>query len=191
MQNTINNRRIKTEDLILIPLFTALIAVGAFIKIPIGVVPISLQFVFCALAGLILGSKKGFLSVLIYLMIGLVGIPIFTKGGGPQYVLYPSFGYLIGFLLASFVIGYLSEKFSSTNIIKLFFINFIGLIVVYTIGVLYLFAIMKFYNGTPMAFTKAIKVGALAFILGDTIWCIVAALVASRINTITNNKYRK
>ena len=63
-------------------LFTALIAVGAFIKIPIPVVPFTLQFLFTTLAGLLLGSKMGAVSVIAYMVLGLVGLPIFSEGGG-------------------------------------------------------------------------------------------------------------
>lgn len=190
MENKIS-KRIETKDMILIPLFTSLIAIGAFIKIPIGVVPVTLQFVFCALAGIILGKKKGSLAFLLYLIIGLSGIPVFTVGGGPAYILKPTFGYLVGMLLAVYVIGYLSEKFSTTNIIKLFVINFIGLLIVYTVGVAYLWLIKNLYLSSPLPFQKAVMFGALVFMLGDTLWCLAAALVGSRINAITDSKYRK
>ncbi|MFB0918657.1 MAG: biotin transporter BioY, partial [Clostridiaceae bacterium] len=73
---------LSTVDMTLIPLFSALIAVGAFVRVSIGIVPVSAQFVFCALAGILLGPKKGFMSVALYLIIGLAGIPVFTGGGG-------------------------------------------------------------------------------------------------------------
>ena len=76
-------------------LFTALIAVGAFINIPIPVVPFTLQFLFTTLAGLLLGSKMGAVSVIAYMVLGLVGLPIFSEGGGIWYVFKPSFGYIM------------------------------------------------------------------------------------------------
>ncbi len=93
--------KIKTKDMILVALFTVLTAVGAFIKIPIGPAPITLQYLFTALAGVLLGSFLGSLSQLLYIIIGLFGIPIFTSGGGPSYIFNPTFGYLIGFVFAS------------------------------------------------------------------------------------------
>lgn len=90
--------KIRTVDLILCALFAALIAVGAFIKIPIPGVPFTLQVLFTTLAGLLLGSRMGAVSVAIYIILGLAGVPIFTGGGGIGYVVYPTFGYLIGFL---------------------------------------------------------------------------------------------
>ena len=82
----------KTKTLIYCSLFTALIAVGAFIKIPVPVVPFTLQYLFTMLAGLLLGSRKGTLSVVAYMLLGLAGLPIFSEGGGFWYVLKPSFG---------------------------------------------------------------------------------------------------
>ena len=72
----------RTKNLMYCSLFTALIAVGAFIKIPIPVVPFTLQFLFTTLAGLLLGSKMGAVSVIAYMVMGLVGLPIFSEGGG-------------------------------------------------------------------------------------------------------------
>ena len=87
------------RDLTLGGLFTALIGVGAFLKITIPVQPVpmhfTLQFFFVLLAALLLGSKRAFASVLTYLVIGLCGIPVFATGGGPAYLLKPTFGFLI------------------------------------------------------------------------------------------------
>ena len=103
-------RKITTKDMIMCALFTALIAVGAFIKVPVPVVPFTLQFLFTMLAGLILGGRLGAISVGLYAVLGLVGLPIFAEGGGIWYVLKPSFGYIIGFALGSLVTGLMVEK---------------------------------------------------------------------------------
>lgn len=92
-------------------LFTVLIAVGAFIKIPVPVVPFTLQFLFTMMAGLLLGGRLGALSVGLYAVLGLAGLPIFAEGGGFWYVLKPSFGYIIGFVLGSYVTGRMTEHF--------------------------------------------------------------------------------
>ena len=91
-------------------LFTGLIIVGAFIKIPIPNVPLTLQVMFTNLAGLVLGSRLGALSVLTYVLLGLAGIPVFTSGGGIGYVLMPTFGYLIGFIIGTFAAGRIVER---------------------------------------------------------------------------------
>ena len=83
----LQTRRMAAADLVYCGLFTALIAVGAFIKImiPLGIweVTFSLQFLFSLLAGFLLGPRRGLMSVISYLIIGLAGVPIFAHGGGP------------------------------------------------------------------------------------------------------------
>ena len=91
-------------------IFTALIAVGAFIKIPVPPIPFTLQTMFVVLAGLMLGGNMGGISALLYMILGLIGIPIFTGGGGIGYVLKPTFGYIIGFCVGAYAIGKISYK---------------------------------------------------------------------------------
>ncbi|UYP01210.1 biotin transporter BioY [Oceanotoga sp. DSM 15011] len=135
----------KAKDLCFISIFTVLTSVGAFIKIPTPIVPFTLQYVFVLLSGIILGSKKALLSQTIYLIIGLIGIPIFSQGGGIYYVLNPTFGYLIGFLACSYLIGLFSEKIVIKNSLVLFLCSLPSLIIMYLIGIIYFFLIMKYY----------------------------------------------
>ena len=102
----------KTKNLAYCALFTALIAVGAFIRVPVPVVPFTLQYLFTMLAGLLLGPRLGTIAVGTYVLLGLVGLPIFTQGGGFWYVFQPSFGYLIGFCVGTFVTGWLASGWS-------------------------------------------------------------------------------
>ena len=107
------------RDLTVCGLFTALTAVGAFIKIviPVGAdtMNFTLQWFFVLLAGLLLGSKRAFLSVSTYLLIGLMGIPVFARGGGPAYLLRPTFGFLLGFALAAYAMGKICEWMHSSK----------------------------------------------------------------------------
>ena len=99
------NHHDMTRNMVLAALFAALTAIGAFLQIPTGTVPITLQFLFTALAGLLLGWKWGAISQLLYVGIGLLGLPVFTQGGGIGYVLQPSFGFLLGLIPAAAIIG--------------------------------------------------------------------------------------
>ena len=131
-------------------MFTTLIAAGAFIKIPVPVVPFTLQFLFTMLAGLLLGGKGGALSVALYMILGLAGLPIFAEGGGLWYLLKPSFGYIIGFCLASYVTGKMVEKQYPLTIKKLLTANFTGLFIVYGVGMIYYYIICNFIINTPI-----------------------------------------
>ena len=106
-------QRFTTRDLVLCALFAALSAAGAFIRIPLPGVAFTLQTLFVLLAGMLLGRRLGPVSIGVYLLTGLFGLPVFTGGGGPAYVLRPSFGYLLGFLLSAWLTGFLTERLTA------------------------------------------------------------------------------
>ncbi len=174
-------QKISTKDLTLIPMFTVLTAVGAFIKIPIGFVPVSLQSVMVVLSALILG-KKAVYAQLLYVFLGLIGFPIFTGGGGIGYIFYPTFGYLLGFIAASYVMGSLRDQLKEFKFSSLFIIALIGLIIIYTLGVSHLYLIKNIYlTGQSMAFSSALKFGALLFLPMDLLWCGFGAYLSLRL----------
>jgi biotin transport system substrate-specific component len=173
--------KLATRDLMLIPMFTALTAIGAFMKIDIPYIPVTLQFFFVALSGIILGSRKGMISQIVYILIGLVGFPVFTKGGGIGYVFQPTFGYLIGFACAAYVTGKVYESFKSVNLMKTYLAILAGLVVVYLIGVPYMYMINNFYLGKSMAVEVAVKFGLLATMPKEL---VVSFLVATLTNAI-------
>ncbi len=186
--NTYTQPRISTKDLTLIPMFTVLTAVGAFIKIPIGFVPVSLQSLMVVLSALLLGRKAVY-AQLLYVFLGLVGLPIFTGGGGVGYIFYPTFGYLLGFILASYVMGSLKDHLKEYKFSKLFAIALLGLLIIYTLGVTYLYLIRNVYlTGQPMTFYSALKFGALLFLPMDLLWCGFGAFLSLR---LLNNPYFK
>lgn len=171
---------IKASDMIKCSLFAALIVIGTYIKIPLYVVPFTLQFLFTNLAGLLLGKRLGMLSVALYIILGLIGLPVFTGGGGIAYVLSPSFGYIIGFMIGAYVAGYLSENLNMKPLWRYFIAGLINLLIVYVLGVLYYYLIAKFYIG-PIPLTKLIWGGAIIFIPVDTTLCLISALIAMRL----------
>lgn len=103
-------KNIKTRDLIYCALFAALTAIGAFLHFQLFQATITLQFFFTAMAGLLLGAKLGALSQLLYVVLGLVGVPIFAAGGGFGYIFNPTFGFLLGLIPTAWVIGKIAEK---------------------------------------------------------------------------------
>lgn len=173
--------KITVKEMILVALFAALTAVGAFIQIPVGPVPITLQMLFTILAGMLLGSKLGALSQLVYVIIGLIGVPVFAGGtGGLSSVISPSFGYLIGFILGAYVIGKVTEKSYKPSLIILLAASGMGTLVVYAVGVPYLFLI-KSIIGKGIPFASALKFGFYVFIPGDLLKCIAAAVLGVQI----------
>ena len=165
----------KIRTLAYTALFAALTAVGAFIRIPLGVSSITLQFLFTAMAGVMLGAKYGALSQLVYVVLGLIGIPIFTLGGGFGYVLQPTFGFLLGLIPAAFVIGKLAEKRSKPW--QLALACAAGLGTLYVVGLPYMALILNAYMGKGMDFSAIMWAGMLPFLPGDGLKIVVTALL--------------
>ena len=157
---------------VLASLMAALAAVGAYIYVPIGPVPIVLTSLFVLLAGLLLGSRWGLASVALYLFVGAIGIPVFSGGrGGLPHFFGPTGGYLIGYALAAWVTGFVSER-SRGHLVGEIFAVAAGTIVIYLLGFPWLKAV------THMSWTKALIVGVIPFLIGDAIKACVALILS-------------
>lgn len=162
--------------------FSALICLASLILKFGGdmVVPFSILPLMVLLAGAILGSRLGALSVMVYVLIGLIGAPVFAKPpfGGLTYVFQPTFGFLPGFIMAAYIVGKIVEKVPSNHILKFLGAMIAGIIVLYLIGIPYLYGIIKFYLGKPFTMWKAIEIGLLPFISLDLLKGLLAGAVA-------------
>lgn len=174
-------KREKTKNMILCAMFVALITAGAFIRIPVPVVPFTLQYLFTMLAGLLLGGKRGFTAVCIYIALGLMGLPIFAQGGGIGYVLQPSFGYIIGFAAAAFVTGVISNRKCKPGYRRLLTANFLGLGIVYGIGMVYYYLISNLCLGTPIGLWPLFLYCLILAVPGDIVLCILGAVLGKRL----------
>jgi len=170
----------RTYKMILVALFAALIAVGAFIRIPVPLVPFTMQTFFVVLAGMLLGKKLGAASALVYLAVGLIGIPVFTQGGGIGYILKPSFGYLIGFIVAAFITGAIVRKVENPSFWRLLLASLAGLFALYVLGTGYFYFLSNYYLGKQVSVWTAVLYCFLVFVPGDLAKSIVAALIAKR-----------
>ncbi len=175
---------------LLASLFAALTAVGAFIKIPLPYVPITLQPVFVILAGSVLGPKYGALSQLIYLGAGLSGAPIFANGGGPAYVLQPTFGYLVGYPIGAYIVGVLVHRSprhlrSGSHIFLLLCVaGFTGMMIILIVGASGLYFNFKFIAHKPISISTLFFSYFLFFIPGDIIKVILSSLTALKLQRI-------
>ncbi len=173
-----NNR---TAQTVLCGLFTALIAIGAFIRIDF-VVPITLQSTFVVLAGLVLGAKGGAVSTLVYILMGLAGLPVFAQGGGLMYALKPTFGYIMGFVLCAFVAGFVAYRRKAPTAGYLYFAGILGLAVVYIVGIVYFCLVMRLYINAPNTeILSEVKLTVLAVLPTDLLLLIPASIIAKRI----------
>jgi biotin transporter BioY len=157
------------KDFLLVLSFTFLTAISAKLKIEIGPVPITMQTFAVLLSGALLGAKRGALSQIFYLLGGLAGIPWFARGGGIAYLMSPTFGYIIGFVLAAFVVGFLCERGFDRKVESAILAMLIGNILIYFPGLLWL---AKF-----VGWQKVLAVGLYPFIIGDIIKLLLAGSI--------------
>ena len=165
----------------LVAMFASLTAVGAFIKIPIPYLPITLQVFFVFLAGILLGPRLGALSQIVYLTLGLVGLPIFAEGGGLGYVFHPSFGFIIGFVFVSFFTGYFLATHEKLSFTRILVVCIIGVIILYIIGVPYMNIILNKVLGIEVTMLQSFMAMATVYLPGDILKVIGVALIAPRI----------
>lgn len=187
---TRTSQRGMTKDLAVCGLFAALTAVGAFMKIviPVGAdtMNFTLQWFFVLLAGLLLGSRRAFLSVSTYLIIGLIGFPVFARGGGPAYLLRPTFGFLLGFALAAYAMGKVCEWVKSTKTSAWMFSAIVGYVIYYGMGMIYFYFITHMVTAKPVGWGAIFMVYCFPTMVPDFLLCVVAVMVAGRLKSTVN-----
>ena len=169
--------KLTVKEISLVAIFPALMAATAGISIPLGSLPsISLQTIFVFLAALLLGPKLGSISMIIYILMGAIGLPVFSQyRGGISVILSQSGGFLFGFIISVIMIGYLKNiKFLNKNYFYLFGILLLGNSVIYMCGATYIAYL------TNTSFYSVIVVFT-PYIIGDLIKILVVLYVYRRI----------
>ena len=173
----------KTAEMTKMALMVAMNCVSAYIIIPLpfSLSPIALQTLIVNLTGYVLNAKQAFMTMLVYLLVGLAGVPVFTGGSaGPGKLFGPTGGYIIGFLVTAVFLAYFrGEKYS--------FKRYALLGCVIGIPLIYVFGVVQLKLITGMGWDKAIMTGALPFIPLDFVKCLAAAVIAGPINRIFAN----
>ena len=169
--------RSKVSMLVLAGLFAALTAVGAFLHIPLGLVSVSLQFLFTALAGVLLGPRWGAASQLAYVALGLIGLPIFTMGGGPGYLLQPSAGFLLALIPSAWLIGRLCAGKPLTPL-RVCAACVAGDLALYVIGLPYMALILNGYLDRQLSLSVIFWTGMVVYLPGDALKIAVTAALA-------------
>jgi biotin transport system substrate-specific component len=167
---------------VLASLMAALTAVGAYIHVPLGPIPIVLSTLFVLLSGLLLGSRWGLISMGVYLLVGVIGIPVFAGGkGGLAHLFGPTGGYLLGFVLSAWVTGFISERSHGLLILEILAV-FVGSFAIYGLGIFWLKII------TQMSWFKTLMVGMIPFLIGDAIKASVALVLAHAVRPVLNRQ---
>jgi biotin transport system substrate-specific component len=173
-----------TNNMVKVAIFTSLtVGVSVFMRFSAGIIPFSLLPLMVMLAGNILGSKLGALTMILYLMLGLFGIPVFASPpyGGLGYIFQPSFGFLLGFIFGSYVVGRITEM--APGSLKTYLLaNFTGVVTINFFGLLYFWVLYNFIFGNPTPISKIVKIGLLPFIFPDLAKGVVASLLAVSIH---------
>ena len=173
----------KTAEMTKMALMVAMNCVSAYIIIPLpfSLSPLALQTLIVNLTGYVLNAKQAFMTMLVYLLVGLAGVPVFTGGSaGPGKLFGPTGGYIIGFLVTAVFLAYFKgEKYN--------FKRYALLGCVIGIPLIYVFGVVQLKLVTGMGWDKAIMTGALPFIPLDIVKCLAATVIAGPINRIFAN----
>lgn len=172
--------KISTREIVLAAMFTAIMCVlTIMVRVfqPVVVIPFSLQPLVMLLAAYLLSPRAAFLSMLAYLLLGLIGLPVFSSPpyGGPAYALVPSFGFLLGFAPAAWV---QSRLIKNTGLLNFILAGLAGIITYNAIGLPYMYLILNFYLKSSIDILKVIEIGFVPFFALDLAKMAVAALLA-------------
>lgn len=156
--------KLTTRELIICGLFASIIAILSQISIPLPftTVPLTMQVFAIVLCGLLLGSKLGFISLIIYTLLGAIGLPVFAQmSGGISAIIGPTGGFILSFPILALVTGYFSKKYDSILLITLGMV--IGLLLSYLIGTLQFMLIMK------VSFMQGLTLCVIPFVALDLV----------------------
>ena len=181
----LNRGRRVAAELAKCAIFVVLMVVSAFIKIPFPLVPLTFQTVVAVLAGLLLGPLYGTAAVGVYIFMGLLGLPVFTSGGGFAYVVQPTFGYILGFAAAAFVAGALCGRGKAAQITLrgALLASVAGFLVNYIVGVPYFLLIWHFYMLNGGVWQAAVTYN-LIYLPKDLALCLLAGFLAWRVRPL-------
>jgi len=177
--------KLTIREMILAALFATLAMVAAALfRFGAPVVPFSLVPFVVMLSGALLGARAGALAMLVYVLLGLIGLPVFEKPpfGGPAYVLQPTFGFLVGYIAGAYVTGALLPKKGQPGAVRYFLAMAGGLAALYLFGLPYLYLILNFYLGKTFSVWQVVKIGFLPFIGLDLLKAAAAAVLAGAVS---------
>ena len=173
----VDNQKIKTKQMVLIALMTAVTCVLGPLSIPLpfSPVPISLTNFAIFLAIFVLGMKNGTISFIIYLLLGAVGVPVFSSfRGGFQVLAGPTGGYLIGFIFLALIMGFALDHFDR-KLVPTIIGMIIGKAVCYTFGTVWLAKLLS------LSFIEGLMMCVIPYLPGDAAKIIIAAIVGPKL----------
>ncbi len=177
--HAVPKRSSKTYDIVYVAIFAVLIAICSWISIPT-TVPFTLQTMGVFLSVAILGGRRGTLSVLVYILLGAIGLPVFAGfTGGVGILLGNTGGYIVGFLFSALAMWGIEHLFGSSTIVELVSMV-VGLLICYVIGTIWFMAVYTNANG-PISLAAVLGWCVIPFIIPDLIKIAVALIIAPRV----------
>ena len=173
----VDNQKIRTKQMVLIALMTAVTCVLGPLSIPLpfSPVPISLTNFAIFLAIFVLGMKSGTISFIIYLLLGAIGVPVFSSfRGGFQVLAGPTGGYLIGFIFLALIMGFALDHFDR-KLLPTIIGMIIGMVVCYAFGTVWLAKLLS------LSFKEGLMMGVIPYLPGDAAKIIIAAIVGPKL----------
>lgn len=177
--------RANIRSMVMTAMFTALIAVCTLVTIPMPppFVPFTLQTLAVFLAGSMLGMKRSIISVLVYILLGLIGIPVFSQfKSGISTLIGPTGGYIIGFIATAAIVGFFQDKFGN-RLWSMILSMVLGLIACYLFGTVWFVVVYQQTKGSMDLWT-AMTICVIPFLLFDAVKILAAVLLSHRLNKI-------
>lgn len=175
--------RFSAHDIVYIALFTAVIAICSQISIPFGPVPFTLQTLGVFVTASILGGKRGTFCVIIYLLLGLIGVPVFAGfSGGPSSIVAPAFGYILGFILTALVVGISTDHFGN-RIVPMVISMIVGLFLCYVVGTIWFMLVYRM-QGNGIGVATALSYCVIPFLIPDACKIAVSVALSNRLKKI-------
>ena len=166
------------KNIIITIVGTLILTLSAKIQTPLAPVPVTMQTFAVLFLGMAFGYKVATATVILYLVQGAIGLPVFAKGGGLIYFQGPTSGYLFGFVIGAFVSGYsrINSGTLSTFIKLVFSVSF-----VYLFGLMWLWVNLNFYSGKDLSFLQVFEIGAKPFLIIETFKLLILAVLSEKI----------
>jgi biotin transport system substrate-specific component len=164
-------------ETVLIGLMVVLTIVSTGVRIMVFPVPITLQTLVIILSGILIGPRRGWLVPALYMAVGLLGLPVFAGGGGPGYVLQPTFGFILGFIPGALVAGYFGNRpWFGNNRCNIWLGSLLGMLVIYGIGLAYIPLIANLFGSKATVWVLLLPILPWLMI-GDLLKILVASMI--------------
>ncbi|MEC3606205.1 biotin transporter BioY [Bacillus glycinifermentans] len=179
-------QKLRAGDMALVGMFAALMGIGANITsfapfLQIGGIPLTMQPFFCLLAGLLLGRRLGTLAMIVYALVGFIGAPVFAQfSAGISALFKGSGGFILSYIPAAYAAGWLTDRKAEPESKHFLAASVIGTVIIYIIGVNYMYLAFKYWLNTPVPYAAA-WTSMVWFFIKDMAFSIVFAALAPKV----------